>query len=410
VISSWNGRVYRQGDAFEVRTPDGGVRCVDRRTDPADGGLAGAVGRTVEIRGAVEDDESSGSPTMQVVVSSMRFIDGQRALAPSAEAEAAVGRLRNPELQQRLRTVAAIRHSIHRFLQEQDFLEVDTPVLYKPTPLGGRNTLVMSHLEPGKVWGLPKSPQTFKQLLACGDIPRYYQFAKCFRERPGDPDHMLEFTQVDLQLSYASVDVLQELVTALVTGLVAEFAPDRPLTFTTCSHSHALEAFGSDKPDARAGSNGAELAAVWVDGWPLFKLRDGVLASGRHPFTLPTEETAHHLWDEPLACVATGLDLVINGVEIASGGSCIADAEVQQHVFGLLGVKGAALASSWGFYLDALRCSTPPHATIALGLERLVAVLLGLDDVRDVVAFPSDHDNRNPFLGTPCDIPAGTSG
>ncbi len=420
--------------------------------------------------------------------------------------------LRNLTL--RHKVVSAMRN----YLNEQDFLEVETPILCKTTPEGARDYLVPSRVQEGKFYALPQSPQIYKQLLMVGGIERYYQIAKCFRDEDLRADRQPEFTQVDLEMSFVNQDDVITLVEGLVKSAfkAADVEIETPLKRITWQE--AMDRFGSDKPDTRFGlelfdigdiilesefeivkktlQNGGivrgiripggasysrkdidditklavsfgakalaniiynedgtakspvlkfvteeqakqiqdraqaqagdiiffvadkpklvydimgrlrlhfgkklnlinedEHALLWVVDFPMFEWSDeeNRYMAMHHPFTSPNLEDMEKLKNGDLGNVnSIAYDIVYNGTELGGGSVRIHTPEVQKEVFKALGLSDEVVQEKFGFMVNAFKYGTPPHAGLAIGLDRLIALLCRTDSIRDVIAFPKN--------------------
>ena len=415
-----------------------------------------------------------------------------------------------------------LRHKVvtamRNYLNNQDFLEVETPILNKTTPEGARDYLVPSRVQEGKFYALPQSPQIFKQLLMVGGIERYYQIAKCFRDEDLRADRQPEFTQVDLEMSFVNQD---EVIT-MVEGLVKEAFKAADVEITTplkrITWQEAMDRFGSDKPDTRFGlelfdigdiilqsnfdivkktlenggivrgiripggasysrkdidditklavSFGAKALAniiynedgtakspvlkfvseeqakqiqerakaeagdiiffvadkpklvydimgrlrlhfgkklnlineddhalLWVVDFPMFEWSDeeNRYMAMHHPFTSPNLEDMEKLKAGDLGNVnSIAYDIVYNGTELGGGSVRIHTPEVQKEVFKALGLDDETVQEKFGFMVNAFKYGTPPHAGLAIGLDRLIALLCRTDSIRDVIAFPKN--------------------
>lgn len=425
--------------------------------------------------------------------------------------------LRRPALQETFRLRSKTSNTIRNFLTEQEFLEVETPILTKSTPEGARDYLVPSRVHGGEFYALPQSPQLFKQLLMVAGFDRYFQIARCFRDEDLRADRQPEFTQVDIETSFMDIEDLMAMMESMM-GQVMESTlgrRDTPAKFERMTHAEAMRRFGSDKPDTRFGlelidvadavkgagfkvfdaaleSNGQvkainvkgeadnfsrkdidklqEFTAVygakglawlkvtaeglngpiakffdetyaqklieatdaeagdlllfvaskptvvadslgalrvklghelglideskfnflWVTDFPLvtFEEEDGRFYANHHPFTMPNREDLHLLETDPASVRAVAYDLVLNGYELGGGSQRIYERDIQERMFKLLGFTQEEAVEQFGFLLEAFEYGTPPHAGIALGLDRLVMILAGRSNLRDTIAFP----------------------
>lgn len=437
--------------------------------------------------------------------------------------------LRKPKNQKTL----AMRHRImqltHKFMDENGFTYVETPVLYKPTPEGAREYMVPSRINPHKFYALPQSPQVFKQLLVCSGIDRYYQFAKCFRDEDNRADRQPEFTQLDIEMSFVDQEDVLSLAEDLYRLIFKEVKGiDLPNPFPRISYDEAMTRFGSDKPDTRFGFElidltdifkgsdfrvfagntskgssvrcinikgygaefsrkdisrlenlaknhgakglafvkltedgisssiakalsqgelkqlieraGAEsgdlvlivadkdsvvfntLAALrakcagdlglidqerydilWVTSMPLYEYKEeeNKYYAAHHPFTMPTEDSIEYMLTNPERCRAKAYDMVINGYETAGGSIRIHDIELQKKMFESVGLSEKDIEDKFGFLIEALKYGTPPHGGVAFGLDRLLMLMIGTNNIKDVIAFPKNQDARCLLTGAP---------
>ena len=443
--------------------------------------------------------------------------------------------LRRPQLQANLRLRHRVTSEIRSYMTEQGFTEIETPILIKSTPEGARDYIVPARVQPGKFFALPQSPQLFKQLCMIAGLDKYFQIAHCFRDEDLRADRQPEFTQLDVELSFATLDQVYNLIEGMFARVFRLIDVDLPIPFPRLSFDEVMRRFGSDKPDLRiagmelqdlssaiAGTefppfasamssggqvkglvvpNGANLsrkildelqefakrygatalawiklgdelsssllkalgpdvvstiaevagankgdavlivsgrpkvvaaslgalrnevakrekvipegvyAPLWVTEFPMFEFHeeDGRYYSMHHPFTSPVDEDLSLLQraveggePELLAKIRTkAYDPVINGVEMASGSIRIHRRDVQRLVFKALGMTTEEARERFGFFLDALEYGTPPHGGIAPGLDRLMMVLAGTDNMRDVIAFPKTASAADLMIDAP---------
>ncbi|HFR3692803.1 TPA: aspartate--tRNA ligase [Streptococcus suis] len=435
--------------------------------------------------------------------------------------------LRRPEMLNNFKLRAAVTHSIRNYLDELEFIDVETPMLTKSTPEGARDYLVPSRVSKGHFYALPQSPQITKQLLMNAGFDRYYQIVKCFRDEDLRGDRQPEFTQVDLETSFLTEVEIQDIVEGLIAKVLKDTKGiDVTLPFPRMSYDHAMNFYGSDKPDTRFdmllqdltatvkevdfkvfseapvvkaivvkgaadsysrkdidklteyakqfGAKGlawvkvdqgelagpvakfltaitADLTAslqledkdlvlfvadelevanntlgalrnrlakeqglideskfnfLWIVDWPMFEWseEEGRYMSAHHPFTLPTEETAHHL-DGDLAQVrAVAYDIVLNGYELGGGSLRINQKDMQERMFKALGFSAEDAHEQFGFLLEAMDYGFPPHGGLAIGLDRFVMLLAGEDNIREVIAFPKNNKASDPMTQAPSTV------
>ena len=449
--------------------------------------------------------------------------------------------LRRDDMQRNLRTRAAVNRAIRAAMDDQGFVEVETPMLIASTPEGARDFVVPSRQKPGNFYALPQSPQLFKQLCMVGGVDRYYQIARCFRDEDLRADRQPEFTQLDAEMSFASQEDVLVAITAAVSAATAAVTGDEVTDVPRITWRDAMDRYGSDKPDVRFGMelveltdvfaatgfnafkascikgirleggsestsrsrlddltdtakrwgakglvwmrvergedgalslnspiakflSEAELAGIaqrlgaaegdllflvaddwattchvlgllrlelgrppvdeggrrllWVVDFPLFESIDpatGRPVSAHHPFTMPHAEDLGLLAEVAsgggdaeslLAVRSQAYDLVLNGWELGSGSVRIHRPDVQQQIFGLLGISEAEAQHKFGFLLDAFRFGAPPHAGFAFGIDRLVALLVGEENIREVIAFPKTQSGADPLTKAPTAIDA----
>ena len=437
--------------------------------------------------------------------------------------------LRNSRMQRNLRSRSAINASIRRAMDAQEFVEVETPMLIASTPEGARDFVVPSRLSPGNFYALPQSPQLFKQLCMVGGIDRYYQIARCMRDEDLRADRQFEFSQLDMEMSFADGETVREVISQAVSEAAETITGERPGPIPEISWLEAMNKYGSDKPDIRFGLELVDLTAifsetdfnafkapcikglkveggsdlgrnqldqltdkaknwgakglvwvkvgeagevtspvakfmseseiaymlseleaeegdicflvaddwkravhvlgllrlelgrppvneggfhfVWVVDFPLFEEVDdqGNPTPAHHPFTMPHEDdlamlSASSDAQDLLKVRSQAYDLVLNGWELGSGSVRIHQREIQQQIFNLLGIGEEESQVKFGFLMDAFRYGAPPHAGFAFGIDRLAALLVGEENIREVIAFPKSQSGTDPLTEAPTSI------
>ena len=435
--------------------------------------------------------------------------------------------LRRPEMLENFKLRAKVTHSIRNYLDELEFIDVETPMLTKSTPEGARDYLVPSRVSQGHFYALPQSPQITKQLLMNAGFDRYYQIVKCFRDEDLRGDRQPEFTQVDLETSFLDEKEIQDIVEGMIAKVMKDTKGlDVSLPLPRMTYDHAMNIYGSDKPDTRfemllqdltalvkgvdfkvfseapvvkaivvknqadkysrkdidkltevAKQHGAKglawvkmtdgalagpvakfLTAIesdltaslqldnndlvlfvadnlevanntlgalrvriakeldmidqtqfnflWIVDWPMFEWseEEGRYMSAHHPFTLPTEESAHELEGDLSRVRAVAYDIVLNGYELGGGSLRINQREMQERMFAALGFSAEEAQDQFGFLLEAMDYGFPPHGGLAIGLDRLVMILAGKDNIREVIAFPKNNKASDPMTQAPSQV------
>jgi aspartyl-tRNA synthetase len=315
---------------------------------------------------------------------------------------------------ERMKNNLILRHKtitfIRDFLNKKGFLEIETPILTKGTPEGAREYIVPSRLEPGKFYVLPQSPQQFKQLLMVAGYEKYYQIARCFRDEDTRGDRQPEFTQLDVEMSFVDEQAVLALTEELFIELAKNVVPDKKITqipFPRITYAEAMKKYKTDKPDLRKDTkNPDELAFGWIVDIPLFEHseEEKKLVSGHHPFTMPKDEDMPLLEKSPLKVRAKAYDLVLNGYEIGGGSVRIHQRELQNRIFKILGLDEDEIKRRFGHILEAFEYGAPPHSGIAPGLDRIVMILAGEPNIREVIAFPKTSDAKDLMMGAPSQI------
>lgn len=299
--------------------------------------------------------------------------------------------LRRPEMLNRMVVRHKAAQAARKYLNGESFLEVETPMLTKSTPEGARDFLVPSRLSLGECYALPQSPQLFKQMLMVSGIDRYYQVAKCFRDEDLRKDRQPEFTQVDMEISYATEEDIYTTLEGMLKVIFKDAVGyDLQIPFPRMTHAEAMEKYGSDKPDLEGDD---PYRFLWVTDFPLFKYNDDEQRwdSEHHPFTSPKPEDMEKLESDPGSVLSSSFDLVLNGNELGSGSVRIHDGELQKKIFELLNISEEEAKAKFDFLLRAFEYGPPPHAGFAIGLDRLITILTEAESIREVIAFPKNQ-------------------
>ena len=439
--------------------------------------------------------------------------------------------MRRKPVLENLRLRHKTTRAIREYLDNEGFIDVETPYLAKSTPEGARDYLVPSRVHEGSFYALPQSPQTFKQLLMGGGLDRYYQIVRCFRDEDLRGDRQPEFTQVDIETSFLSAEEIQEMMEGLLKKVMKDTLGVEVTTpFPRLSFAEAMSRYGNDKPDTRFAlelidvadivkdsdlkvfstvvENGGHVKALnlkgladeysrkdadslaqfvakygakglawlkveedglkgpiakflvnqetalrerldaevgdiiffcadkpsvvaqslselrlhfgrkhelidqskfnflWVVDWPLLEYDEDAnrYQAMHHPFTRPVNEDFNALLEDPAAAKAQAYDIVLNGYELGGGSLRIYRRDMQEAMFNVLGFTKESAQEQFGFLMDALDYGFPPHGGIALGLDRLVMLLAGEDNIREVIAFPKNGSAMDTMTQAPSPV------
>ncbi|MBU0732418.1 aspartate--tRNA ligase [Patescibacteria group bacterium] len=318
--------------------------------------------------------------------------------------------LRREKMQKNIK----LRHDVIRFFREylykQDFWEIETPYMSKSTPEGARDYLVPARNFPGLFYSLAQSPQQYKQMLMVAGMERYFQIARCFRDEDARGDRQAEFTQLDIEVSFADQEDIMKLVEDMLIKLVEKVSPEKKLSikpFVKMTYKEAMDKYKTDRPDIRENKEDKdELAFCWVTDFPMFEKReDGSWAAVHHPFTQIREDDKDKIFEGKLEEVeALQYDLVLNGEEIFGGSVRNPDPKLLADVFAAMGHSKKDVQEQFGHLLEAFKYGVPPHAGIAAGLDRIVMILAGAENIRDVMAFPKTLEGRDMMMEAPAEV------
>lgn len=317
--------------------------------------------------------------------------------------------LRSDRMQKNIRMRHKFIKEIRNFLDNEGFVEIETPILTKSSPEGARDFLVPSRLHHGEFYALPQAPQQFKQIAMIAGFEKYYQIAHCFRDEDLRGDRQPEFTQLDMEMSFASQDDILDINERMFREVIKKVFPKKkiPAKFPRLTYDEVMQKYKSDKPDIRADKTDPdELAFLWVTEFPVFeKDEDGKLTFAHNPFAAPKDEDLEKLYSDDEATLLSmrskAYDLVLNGYELSSGSIRIHDMKVQRRVFEMMGLTDQQVADRFGNFIEAFRYGAPPHGGMAPGLDRVLMVLLGEATIREVIAFPKNGEMKDLMFGSP---------
>src|SRR3989344_2252239 len=310
--------------------------------------------------------------------------------------------LRRESLKNNLILRHKLNKSIHDFMDKNNFVHIETPMLAKSTPEGARDYIVPSRVNAGKFYALPQSPQIFKQLMMVSNYDKYYQIARCFRDEDLRADRQPEFTQLDIEMSFVEKEDIMELMEGLFKFIWKEILDVNIKTpFPRMSYKEAMDKYKRDNPEIRKKEE--KWGFVWIVDFPSFEWNeeDKRWYAVHHPFTSP-EDNAD--FSKPEKIKAKAYDLVLNGSEIGGGSIRIHSKDIQDKVFETLGLSKTEANEKFGFLLKALSFGAPPHGGIAFGLDRISQIMAGADNIRDVIAFPKNKDAADLMMDAPSSV------
>lgn len=316
--------------------------------------------------------------------------------------------LRSKRMQKNMKVRSEFVRRCREYLFAHDFTEIETPLLTESTPEGSRDFVVPSRLNPGKFYALPQSPQQYKQLLMTAGFERYFQIARAVRDEDLRADRGFEHTQVDIEMSFVTMEDVMAAVEDMVTTVVEAMGhtiKEKP--FPRISYKEAMGKYGADKFDLRTDDdklNGV-LAYAWVVNFPFFEKdeKTGKWTFTHNPFSMPLPEHLDWLMkgEKVDEILTTQYDLVCNGFESGGGSIRAHKPEILEAVYKVMGFSGEDLEERIGHMLKAFRHGTPPHGGIALGVERMIMNLTGETMLREVQAFPMTRGGQTAVMKAP---------
>lgn len=325
--------------------------------------------------------------------------------------------MRNDRLKKNVINRSKIQHFIRNFLHNENFVEVETPLLSAPTPEGARSFVVPSRIYKGNFYSLPQSPQQYKQLLMVGGLEKYFQFAKCMRDEDTRGDRQPEFTQLDMELSFVSEEDVMQLNEKLLIETVKNFYPEKKIQqipFPRMSYKEAMEKYGNDRPDIREDKNDPNLLAfLWIVDFPMFEKtgEDNFDGTGEwtfthNPFSKPRDEHFEDFMNKKNVgdILTTQYDITLNGFEIGGGSIRNHKAEALRKTFEIMGYEEERIQNNFGHMLEAMEFGAPPHGGIAWGFDRLMMILENEPNIRETIAFAKTGDGKDLLMGAPANI------
>ncbi len=326
--------------------------------------------------------------------------------------------LRRPRMQKNIRNRHHIAKYVRDFLDKENFIEIETPMLTKSTPEGARDFIVPSRIYNGQFYALPQSPQQYKQLLMASGMEKYFQIARCMRDEDTRGDRQPEFTQLDLEMSFVEKEDIMDINEKLLIEIVKNLYPNKriqEIPFPRIKYKDAIEKYGNDRPDLREDKNDPDLLAFcWIVDFPFFERTDksdnpnteGEWTFTHNPFSEPIKE--HKEWllkREHLGeIMTTQYDITLNGYEIGGGSIRAHKSETLKKVLNILGHKDVDIENNFGHMLNAFDLGTPPHGGIAWGFDRLVMILENEPNIREVIAFPKTGEGKDLMMMSPSTV------
>jgi aspartyl-tRNA synthetase len=297
---------------------------------------------------------------------------------------------------------------------------VETPMLTKATKEGARDFIVPSRHNPGKFYALPQSPQQYKQLLMVAGVERYFQFARCIRDEDLRADRGYEHTQLDMEMSFVTMEDVMQIVEEIVSRSMTEVGGKlKDKKFPVINYHEAIKKYHDDKFDLRTEKEkqAGVLAFAWVVGFPFFKRVDADDEAEKadsksgwtfthNPFSMPkAEHLAWHLQGKNIDKIETlQYDLVCNGYEVGGGSIRAHKSEILKATYRIMGYSDQEIEDGIGHMLKAFELGAPPHGGIALGLDRLIMVLAGEESLKEAIAFPMTSSGKTAVMDAPGEV------
>lgn len=322
--------------------------------------------------------------------------------------------LRTERMQENIKIRSQYVQAVREYLFSNKFTEIETPYLTQATPEGSRDFVVPSRINPGEFYALPQSPQQYKQLLMNSGFDRYFQTARCFRDEDLRADRGFEHTQIDMEMSFVTQEDLMNMVEEMTIKVAKKLGKTiKEVPFPRVTYKDAIEKYGDDKFDLRTEEDKEDgiLAYAWVTDFPFFeKTDDGKWTFTHNPFSMPKEEDIEKLMkgEDVGNIIAQQYDLVCNGYEAGGGSVRAHKPEILEATYKIMGYSDEEIQDSVGHILEAFSYGTPPHAGIALGVERQVMNLVGETALREVQAFPTTGRGKTAVMNGPSELPKET--
>lgn len=321
--------------------------------------------------------------------------------------------LRRPRMQKNIRNRNKVMLLTRNLLEKEGFCEIETPILTNATAEGSRDFIVPSRLEPGNFYALPQSPQQYKQLLMASGFEKYFQFARCFRDEDSRGDRQPEFTQMDLEMSFATEEDVMNVNEKVIIEVVQKLYPQKriqEIPFPKITYKESMEKYGSDKPDLRTDKNDANiLAFAWVVDFPMFEKADnGKWTFTHNPFSTTKSESYNDLMNKTNIekIMAAQYDLALNGNEMGGGSIRNHKPETLKKVLEVMEYSEEKIEKEYGHMLKAFETGTPPHGGIAWGLDRMIMILENEPNIREVIAFAKNGEGKDLMINAPGPVSA----